>query len=523
MSKGKFMYLFIVIILIVGTMLVGCSQTTPAKPTAPAATTSAAASVQTGGILTIISPQTPESFGLPAKQIGNAPGFCSVPVLESFIDSDIKGNLKPKLATSWETAADLSSITYHLRQGVKFHDGTDFNADATKWNLDQYLKRGTGAPSFWKNVEKIDDYTVRVNLKQYDNTQLTQNYYMVSPTAVQQNGEDWAITHPVGTGPFKFKNFVRSTSLEFERFDGYWGDKARLDGVKYVYIVDPTTAAMAFKGGDGQVWESADPKTAYDMKTKSGFKIETRRGPMPVLLPDSAHPDSPVAKLKVRQAIWYAINRKEIVDSLGFGTWEAVDQPNVPEQFGHVDGLASYPYNPAKAKQLLAEAGYSNGFSINLISLTTWGQDPITAIQANLAAVGIKANVDIQDPAKWAGTRVSGWTNGLFFHTQAATDFNYCAYLQRYYIPGGLFVSPAVTYPDGWVDSMKKLLATSDPAAYKPMAQALVKQWVENAIAIPLWAQSEVYLQYPYISEMGVGTHGDGFTWNANKVWIGKH
>ena len=471
----------------------------------------------------IISPNSPSSFGYPIQFSGFAPYFAVPPCLESLIDSDIKGNLRGELATSWDTAADGSSITFHLRQGVKFHDGTDFNADAAKWNLDLYLKRGTGAPALWKSVDKVDNNTIRINLKSYDNTQLTQSYFFISPTAVQQNGIDWAITHPVGTGPSKFKSFVRDTSLEYERFDGYWGDKARVDGIKFLYIVDPTTAGMAFKGGDAQVWESADAKTAFDLKTKLGFKEETRRGPLMNLIPDSAHASSPFSNQKVREALEYAINRPEIVNTLGYGTWEAVNQPCAPEQFGHVDNLAGRPYNVAKARQLLIEAGYPEGFSTTIITSSAFPQDPLVAIQSYLATLSIRVTIDVQSPSKWAATRLAGWNNGLFYVTHGATDFNYCAYLERYYLPTNLASYPVLAYPQDWVALVIKMGASTDPAVYKPIAQQLVKMHVDNAMVVPLWIQSEVYVQYPWINEMGVGTHGDGFSWDYNKVWIGKH
>jgi peptide/nickel transport system substrate-binding protein len=430
----------------------------------------------------------------------------------------------PKLATSWETAKDLSSITFYLRQGVKFHDGTPFNAEAAKWNLDIYLERGTGAAASWSSVEALDEYTIRINLKPgaYTNTQLTTGYGMISPTAVQKNGIDWANVNPVGTGPFKFKSFVRDTSLEYERFDDYWGDKARVDGIKYIFIVDVTTAAMAFKAGDAQVWESADAKTSYDLVTKSGYKRETRRGPIMHLMPDTLHEESPFSQLKVRQAVTQAINRQQIVDTMGFGTWEAVDQPNVPEQFGHVPG-DFFPYDPDKARQLLAEAGYPDGFSITIVTASIFPQDPLVAIQSDLSKIGIEATLDVVSPPKWMETGMSGgWNSGLFYVTLAATDFNYCAFLERYFLPTSLFSTPVLGYPEGWFEKMDAMLKSSDPDVYIPLAKELVKDFEDYAVAIPLWAVNEVYVLDPSVHEMGVGTHGDGFTWNANKVWISQ-
>ncbi len=542
MRKRTVFFTILILILSLSFVLAGCGSggtttvtttaTTTTTPTAAPSTTTTPATttatstpsetVQTGGTLTVITPNAPTSFGYPVDQTGFAPAFAMNPCLEGFIDADIHGNILPKLATSWDIAPDGSSITFHLRQGVKFHDGTTFDANAAKWNLDLFIKRGTGSPADWTSVDVVDPYTVRINLKRFKNTQLTNfTYGMVSPTAVQQNGTDWANTHPVGTGPFKMTDFVSNTSMTFTRFNDYWGDKARVDSIKFIYIVDATTASMAFQAGDALVWESADAQAAYNMLQTGNYKEETRRGPLMDLVPDSANPDSPFSKLKVREAVEYAIDRPTIAKNLGYGTWEPVNQPDAPEQFGHVADLQNArPYDPAKAKELLAEAGYPNGFSTKIITSSAFPQDPLVAIQDYLQAVGIKATLDVQAPPAWAQTRTTGWSNGLFYVTHGATDYNYCAYLERYYLPTSTFFTPSLALPDGWTDQVNQMMTTADPAKYQAMAKALVQTFVDNAIDLPLWIRSEVYLMSNNVHDMGVGTHGDGFSWNTNKVWI---
>jgi peptide/nickel transport system substrate-binding protein len=503
--------------------------TTPAASTpasTPSAATSAApspAAPQKGGILTMVTPNAPTTWGYPTKAgAGFASIFASMPVLEGFIDADLHGTILPKLALSWDIAPDKSAITFKLRQGVKFHDGTPFNAEAAKWNLDLFLARGTGSPADWKSVDVVDDYTLRITLKSFKNTQLSNmTYGMISPEAVKKNGVDWAGTNPVGTGPFKFKSFVPNTSMEFERNNDYWGDKALVDGIKYIYIVDATTASMAYQAGDALVWEGADPKTAVSLVQK-GYQRLTRRGPIMNLVPDGANPDSPFVKKEVREAVEYAIDRQSIVDALGFGAWEVVYQPNVPEQFGYVSDLAGRKFDPNKAKQLLAQAGYPNGFNTKIITSSAFAKDPLVAIQDNLAAIGITVTIDVQAPSKWAETRTTGWNNGLFFVTHGATDYNYCAYLERYYTPTSGFSAKSMVYPAGWVDLITRMMLTSVPAEMADQAKRAVKIEVENVMEIPLWVQAETYVAHKSVHDMGVGTHGDGFTWNVNKVWISK-
>ncbi len=538
MQKRTLFFSILTLILILSFILAGCGSgatttvtttatataTTTATATATATTTTPTPTetVQTGGVLTVISPNAPTSFGYPIKAAGFAPIFAMQPCLESFIDADLHGNILPELATSWEIASDESSITFHLRQGVKFHDGTTFDANAAKWNLDLFMDRGTGSPGDWTSVDVVDDYTIRVGLKQFKNTQLTNfTYGMISPTAVQQNGEDWAVTHPIGTGPFVMKEFIPNTSMEFTRFDDYWGDKARVDGIKFIYIVDATTASMAFEAGDALVWESSDPHTAYNLSQTGDYKEETRRGPLMNLVPDSLNTDSPFSKLEVREAVEYAIDRQAIVDSLGYGSWEAVNQPDAPEQFGHVANLKNARgYDPDMARQLLSDAGYPDGFATTIITSSAFAQDPLVAIQDYLQAVGITVTLDVQAPSAWAQTRTAGWNNGLFYVTHGATDYNYCAYLERYYLPTSTYAVGVLWYPDGWVDLVNQMMLTADPAKYQAMAKQLVQMYVDNAMELPLWIQSEVYLMSNNVHEMGVGTHGDGFSWNTNKVWI---
>ena len=539
----------LVIILVTGLLITGCgtpststpTATTPTStvtptttPTSPTATTTPTSTptptptiptptVPTGGILTVISPYAPTSWGYPVKAgAGFASVFASIPVFESLIDADIHGNIRPELATSWEIASDLSSVTFELRQGVKFHDGTPFNAEAAKWNLDLFLTRGTGSPADWESVEAVGEYTLRINLKNFKNTQLSNmTYGMISPSATEENGTDWAGTNPIGTGPFKFKGFVPNTTLEYERFDDYWGDKAYVDGIEFIYIVDVTTAGIAYKAGDALVWEGADAKTAFTL-AQYGYQRLSRRGPIMNLIPDSANPDSPFYIKEVREAVEYAIDRQAIVDTYGYGAWEAVYQPNVPEQFGYVPDLAKREYNPDRARELLEQAGFTEELHITIITSTAFPQDPLVAIQDNLADVGIIATIDAQAPSKWAETRVTGWSNGLFYVTHGATDYNYCAYLERYLLPTSSYAGKSIGYPEGWVDLITQMMLASDPDEMTALAQQAVRMEVENVLEIPLWVQAEVYVADPSVHDMGIGTHGDGFSWNTNKVWIGE-
>jgi ABC-type oligopeptide transport system substrate-binding subunit len=106
--------------------------------------------------------------------------------------------------------------------------------------------------------------------------------------------------------------------------------------------------------------------------------------------------------------------------------------------------------------------------------------------------------------------------------THGATDYNYCAYLERYLLPTSSYAGKSIGYPEGWVDLITQMMLASDPDEMTALAQQAVRMEVENVLEIPLWVQAEVYVADPSVHDMGIGTHGDGFSWNTNKVWISK-
>jgi peptide/nickel transport system substrate-binding protein len=212
------------------------------------------------------------------------------------------------------------SITLHLFKGVKFHDGTDFNAQAVKWNLDKSMAPGStniGSTTAWKSIEVIDDYTVRINLKSRQNT-LVRTFadgisFSVSPTAFQKNGADWMNYNMVGTGPFIQKDFQRDVSLTFTRNPNYWErGKPYLDGVQILYVTDTMTQEALFKSGGADILQCANDFMASRMQT-AGFKVIAQPSTGSTLVPDSMNADSPWSKLKVRQAAEFAIDKESIV------------------------------------------------------------------------------------------------------------------------------------------------------------------------------------------------------------------
>jgi peptide/nickel transport system substrate-binding protein len=363
----------------------------------------------------------------------------SCPAIETLIRLDEGGNPIPWLATKWEISSDQRKIILHLRQGVKFHDGTPFNAQAAKWNFDEYRSKAIQGVEMKKveSVDVVDEYTIRLNLSATDN--LLIHYLaifpgmMISPTAFEKNGgKDWAIRNPVGTGPFTFKSWQRDVKVVYKRFDGYWQKgQPYLDGVEFQIIVDPMVKSAALKKGEVNVAVEIAPQEAANLAKESGLTISTTARPEGLwwFAGDNSHPDSPFAKLKVRQALAHAIENEVIIDRLGYGYLIPVNQGAGPKSWAFNPNLNyPYSYDPEKAKQLLAEAGYPSGFKtvINAPNIAPL-PDVAAAMQGYLANVGIKATINVMDAASWSAIVTGGWDNSIMVDRISSVPHEYGA------------------------------------------------------------------------------------------------
>ncbi|MCJ7656729.1 MAG: ABC transporter substrate-binding protein [Candidatus Atribacteria bacterium] len=344
-------------------------------------------------------------------------------------------SIEPCLATSWEISADGKEITFQLREGVKFHDGTDFNADAVifsfarqydlshsyyqygKWNLWGYIFYDVD------RMEKIDTYRVKLILKRPNVSILTSlaltQVSIVSPTNAEKYQED-AFKHPCGTGPFKFVEWVKDGHITLEANEDYWQGRAKLDQLIFKVIPDPAVRLMALEVGEVQGMEFPNPAD-FDrindnkdlvlitqpgmnvgylaMNTGYGYIDENKNNIRDFdsePLVETPGYFEPFTKKEVRQAINMAINKQAIVDNIYMGTAIKAKNGMPPFMLGYNDEIEDYPYDPIQAKQLLTKAGYPDGFEVTLHVMPVsrpYMFDPFKigeAIQSYLTAVGIK-------------------------------------------------------------------------------------------------------------------------------------
>ena len=284
-----------------------------------------AGDIKTGGILKIGTGQNPTIIGYTPEISANAQLQFLRSAFNSLCFYDDQGKLAPELAESWETDAEAAAITFHLRSGVKFSDGTDFNAEAVKWNLEQYKSVGRTEAADIKSIECPDEHTVVITLEAWRSSALESIgffvYYM-SPTAFAENGgADWARFNAVGTGPFLLKSFEQGVGVNYEKNPNYWEEgKPYLDGVEYTIIFEPTTLENALSAGEIDMISYASIDSLRNLEPTGSFIRETNQNGNGVettgVIPNSNDKNSPFYDAKVRQAMCYAIDADTIVDTL---------------------------------------------------------------------------------------------------------------------------------------------------------------------------------------------------------------
>jgi ABC-type transport system substrate-binding protein len=296
---------------------------------------------------------------------------------------------------------------------------------------------------------------------------------MISPTAFEKNGQAWAEKNPVGTGPFQFASWQRDVAIKFKRFDGYWDGKPFLDGIEFRKVADLVASIMVFKSG-GMHIISAGAQDTKDLEKEGRYNIVIPpEGQVTAFAPNSKDPKSPFADIRVRQAFSYAIDAGAIIDAFGYGYWKPLNQWAPPGSIAYNPNVVGYPYNPKKAKELLAAAGYPNGFktTLHFYNLSAGYIDEMTVFQRQLKQVGIDATLDPLQRPKYSemASQGKGWDGVV--RTQGASKPDTLAYLSQ--IAGGTEYSEMIRPPD-FVELYQRAVSTPDFATKKKLAQELM-------------------------------------------------
>ena len=336
---------------------------------------------------------------------------------ETLVDYDAEKNeFVPRLATRWQIARDGLTYTFTLRRGVTFHDGTPLNAQAVKVTLERLIdpRIRVGIRFFYtpiNTVEAVDDATVRITLKAPSPSFMgglsTTQAAIVNPAAVARAGERWTAA-PIGggTGPYIFKEWRRGDSIVAERNNSYWGKKGQFEEVLFRVVPDAGTRLTQLLAGDVHMaMLPPAPDVKGLRKNPRVTVVEAPSDRVVFLIMNNQY--GPFKDVRVRRAMNYAVNKKAILASILFDLGTPVDAPCPSMMFGYNKVQeGGYPFNPTKAKQLLAEAGYKDGFEFNFFSPTgRYIQDfqVAQAVSAQLRNINVRANVSTMDWPSYVG------------------------------------------------------------------------------------------------------------------------
>lgn len=361
----------------------------------------------------------------------------------------------------------------------------------------------------WASVDVVDDYTVRVNLSKWQNTMWSGfSTWIISKAAFDKNGLDWARQNPVGTGPYKFVSFLKDTSFKTVKNPDYWKKAANgdqlpyLDAVDISFIADSVTQESAMQADEADMLVvKHGSKVASDLAAL-GFEVKSAAIDTSVIIGDTANPESPWANQKVREAAEYAIDRESIA-TMGYGYWKpAIQIPGSATLAYNPNFTFARPYDVEKGKQLLAEAGYPNGFTTTIVACPfSLNPDIPVAIQSYLAKIGIDAAVEYPDPGKFTSDYMLGsWNNAIVYEPVAG----FPNYMQIF----SIMYNPVTNWHSSWLKT-PEYTAAFDAALATPkpdiqLMRAVTDLLVKEALMTPINEGGRGWAYQSYVMDAGV-------------------
>jgi peptide/nickel transport system substrate-binding protein len=350
--------------------------------------------------LTVV--QGTEVTTLDPQQVQGIDGIAIVRHLfNSLVFLDARGEIVPDLAERWDVAADGATWTFHLRKGVKFHDGSPFNAEAVRFTIERAIGPGSPASlakrylSIIDRVEVVNDATVRIVTRGPSGPFLYHMAHisgaaMMSPSATQKAGTNIG-RQPVGTGPFRLVEWRRGDEVVIERNDAYFGERARVRRIVYKIVPEVATRVLQLETGEADVALRLPPFEVKRLSANPSLDVVKTVSIRPMMFYLNTR-KKPFDDLRVRRAVNLAIDRKELIQSVLSGEATPLDSPLASPMPGHIH-VQNLEYDPARARALLREAGVPDGFTLTMdctLGRFVLDREVCTAVAGQLAKVGLK-------------------------------------------------------------------------------------------------------------------------------------
>jgi len=409
------------------------------------------------------------------------------------------GSVLPKLAQSWDISDDGLTYVFHLLHAVRFHDGSPFDADVVKFSLERVLAaKSLNAQRSQlraiRAVEVVDPYTVRVLLSRRSGGLLQSlalgAFVMVSPQSAAMNG-----VNPVGTGPYRFSSWRRGDSLTLTRNPEFRGPPPALDEVTFKFIAEPTAAFAALMAGDVDAFSNYPaPESFPQFAADPRFAVFNGTTEMETILAFNERVAS-LRDVRVRRAISYALDRRAIIDGAMFGYGTPIGSHFPPANPAYIDLTGMYGHDVAKARALLAQAGYARGLTLSLkLPPPSYARRGGEIVAAELAQVGIRVNIENLEWAQWLDQVYSrhDFDMSIVGHAEPL-DYDIYARENYYFGYANADFNALIAALDDTVDAMKR----------RELLQSIQRKLAEDAV-------NGFLFQYPRLD-----------VWNKHLVGIG--
>lgn len=445
----------------------------------------------------------------PQKQFSEKNYTICWQLFDGLVRFDPDGKIEPALALSWERL-DATRMRFRLREGVQFHNGEPFDAEAVRFSIERYLDPKTGFPAMFfidslSRAEVVDAHTVDLITKYPDGlllNRLAGLVLMVPPRYIKEKGDEYFARNPVGTGAFIFKEWKQGSSIELAANRDYWlKGYPKTDGLVFKFIPygKQVEALLA-----GELDLLTDLPGTQTLKVKARPDLSVLKKPSFYTMPFSLHLSSgPLSSVKVRKALNHAVNKENLIRYDLLGNGKPIATLSMPGETGHNSSLKPYAYDPAKARRLLAEAGYPRGFSLDFLvkkNAERFGN----IIASDLKKVGVTLKITLVSDAEMIGE----FKGGKYDIFTADVPDPLCHF---YFIPSIVLFSnsPYAWGGDGEFDrKMLEMVAAGEPGKSGKLAEELDKYVYDNAMSIFTYQKTAVYginssLRFaPYVTRM---------------------
>lgn len=364
-------------------------------------------------------------------------GIIHYQIYDTLVKNDPKEGIVPSLAESWEISEDGKNITFLIRQGVKFQNGETMTTEDVAFSLNRAI--GSSFTSSYTetmdHAEAIDDTHVVLYMKQAFGPVfqcLSAACMGIVPKAyVEEVGDEGFADAPVGTGPYKFVEWSSGEKITLEAFDEYWQGEPTIKDLSFMIMTDKNTAAIALESEEVDVLYAPSPADHSMLESLENVQFLKEDGSVYMWVVAFNNESEYFKNEKVRQAISYAVDRQEMVDGYLNGFGISTEMPIVPSVFGYDPSFKGNGYDLDKAKELLAEAGYPDGFTCTIkLNQSSTYTEPAQILQAQLRKIGINLEFELEERAAFLQdvTTDANYDITLFMFTAGYTDADYVLY-----------------------------------------------------------------------------------------------